>query len=393
MNAIILKKGKGKAAKHRHPWIFSGAIQEVIGSPENGETVEVLDSKKEFLGLAAFSPNSQIRARFWSYRKEQINKDFFAHRINSAIQKRENFRNVTTDTAWRLVHGESDLIPGLIVDQYNDVLVIQILSSGIEFYREIIIEALKEITDIRNIYERSDVEVRKLEGLEERKGLISGVVPDELMIKEDNLKFVVQVGKGHKTGFYLDQRENRKILSKFCPGKSVLNVFSFTGGFSIYAARGHATSVTSIDSSHEAIDVAQKNLTINGYAQNNCEWIMADAFKTLRKMRDNNQKFDIVILDPPKFASTQAQVERASRGYKDINLLGFKLLNPGGTLFTFSCSGGVSEALFQKIVSDAALDAGVTASIVQKLTQGPDHPIGLNFPEGSYLKGLVCKLD
>jgi len=393
MNAIILRPGKDKAAKHRHPWIFSGAIQEVVGSPMNGETVEVLDSKKEFLGMAAYSPFSQIRARIWTFKKEPINFDFFKKRFQIAVQKRTDFQKHSQDTAWRIVHGESDMIPGLIVDQYNDVLVIQILSSGIEFHRDIIIPALQEATGIRNIYERSDVDVRRLEGLEERSGLVSGVVPEEIKILESDLNFIVKVETGQKTGFYLDQRENRKIAAKFFAGKDVLNVFSFTGGFSVYAVHHKAKTVVSIDSSNVATEIAKKNLVINGLGGANCEWLVEDAFKYLRKLRDQDRKFDVVILDPPKFAATQAQVERASRGYKDINLLGFKLLNSGGTLITFSCSGGITEALFQKIVADAALDAGVTASVVQKLNQGPDHPVGLNFPEGAYLKGLICKID
>ncbi|MHB8136108.1 MAG: class I SAM-dependent rRNA methyltransferase [Anaerolineaceae bacterium] len=393
MNAIILRSGRDKAAKHRHPWIFSGAIQEVIGNPTNGETIEVVDSKKEFLGMAAYSPFSQIRARFWTFKKEPINIDFFKKRFLFAIQKRKDFQKYSTDTAWRMIHGESDMIPGLIVDRYNDILVLQILSSGVEFHRDIIISALRDVTGIDNIYERSDVDVRRLEGLEERNTLVSGVVPEEINIIEGDLKFIVKVTTGQKTGFYLDQRENRKISSKYFMDKDVLNVFSFTGGFSVYAVHHKAKSVISIDSSKSATEIAKKNLEINGLDGANCEWLVDDAFKALRTMRDQDRKFDVVVLDPPKFAATQAQVERASRGYKDINLLGFKLLNPGGTLITFSCSGGISESLFQKIVADAALDAGVTSSIVEKLNQGPDHPIGLNFPEGAYLKGLICKID
>ena len=393
MNAIILRSGRDKAAKHRHPWIFSGAIQDVVGNPTNGETIEVVNSKKEFLGMAAYSPFSQIRARFWTFKKEPINIEFFKRRFLFAIQKRMDFKKYSQDTAWRIVHGESDMIPGLIVDQYNDILVLQILSSGIEFHRDIIISALKDITGIDNIYERSDVDVRRLEGLEERTTLVSGVVPEEINILEGDLKFIVNVTTGQKTGFYLDQRENRKIAAKFFEGKDVLNVFSFTGGFSVYAVHHKAKSVVSIDSSNVATEIAKKNLVINGLDGTNCAWMVEDAFKSLRKMRDQDRKFDVVVLDPPKFAATQAQIERASRGYKDINLLGFKLLNPGGTLITFSCSGGITEALFQKIVADAALDAGVTASVIQKLNQGPDHPIGLNFPEGAYLKGLICKID
>lgn len=393
MNKVYLRKGKEKAILQHHPWIFSGAIENVTGTPNNGETIEVISSSDEFLGVAAYSPNSQIRARMWSFDREEINLEFFIKRIKLSLSRREIYQRKSDDNAWRLVHGESDLLPGLIVDQFKNVLVVQILSSGAEFHRNLILQALISETGIKNVYERSDAEVRKMEGLELRVGVLSGEVPDEIIINENNHQFIVELKSGQKTGFYLDQRFNRKSASLFCQDKDVLNAFAFSGGFSVYALSEGARSVCSLDSSTEAITLAKRNFELNGYKVDKNEWITADAFTALRKMRDQNRSFDVVILDPPKFAPTASQVDRAARGYKDINLLAFKLLRPGGILFTFSCSGGVSPALFQKIVADAALDARTHATILERLSQGPDHPVGLDFPEGAYLKGLICKRD
>jgi 23S rRNA (cytosine1962-C5)-methyltransferase len=390
MNKIFLKPGKEKAVVRHHPWIFSGAIDTVMGDPDNGSSVQVFDSKKNFLGTGAFSPYSQIRVRMWSFDNEEIDQTFFENRIDVSIKRRLYLMKKYDDSAWRLIHAESDQIPGLIVDQYNDVLVIQILSSGSEYHRNTIVDALKKITGLNNIYERSDLDVRKIEGLKERTGPISGKIPHEILIKEGGHQFIVDLENSQKTGFYLDQRINRRIVSDYCMDKAVLNVFSFTGGFSIYAAGRNAKNVVSLDSSNDALELAKRNHTLNGFTDNGHEWIEGDAFQLLRKMRDQNKKFDVVILDPPKFAPTAAHVDKAARAYKDINLLGFKLLNPAGILVTFSCSGGLNEGLFQKIVSDAALDAGAYATILEKLNQGPDHPVSLNFPEGAYLKGLIC---
>lgn len=392
MKKVFLKPGKTKALSNQHPWVFSGAVGRVDDDPENGEVVEICTDKGEFLGVGAYNPFSQIRIRVWSFKKEKINREFLENRLQQAIERRKLQFKFSNDTAFRLIHGESDLIPGLVVDQYGQVLVVQLLTSGVEIFKEEIFDILEKITEINNIYERSDVDVRKLEGLPERSGLVRGVVPQEFVIREDQYQFLVEVGSGQKTGFYLDQRENRKISGAYCKEKSVLNCFSFTGGFSIYALGNGASMVTSVDSSQSALEIAQKNVQLNGLDVHKTEWIQGDAFQVLRKMRDQNRKFDVVILDPPKFAATTAQVKRAARGYKDINLLGFKLLNPGGVLITFSCSGGISEALFQKIVADAALDAGVQASIERRLSQGVDHPVNLAFPEGAYLKGLVCRV-
>ncbi len=289
----------------------------------------------------------------------------------------------------RLIHGESDGLPGLIVDQYGDVLVMQIGSAGAERWRDICADILQELCEPICIYERSDSDSRALEGLPERNGILRGALPHEIFIAENGLTFAIDVAHGQKTGFYLDQRDNRALTDTLARNKEVLNCFCYTGGFSLYALRSGAKSVLSIDASEEALQLAQRNLALNGLDASRAEWQCADVFAALRKLRDQNKKFDLIILDPPKFAPTAAFAEKAARGYKDINLLGLKLLRPGGLLFTYSCSGGISDDLFQKIVAGAALDAGVTAHIVRKLHAAADHPVLLSFPEGAYLKGLV----
>jgi 23S rRNA (cytosine1962-C5)-methyltransferase len=292
--------------------------------------------------------------------------------------------------AYRLIHAESDSLPGLIVDRYCEVLVVQSLSAGSEFWRATIFDILLERTGAASIYERSDSDVRELEGMPIRNGLLRGMTSDCVTINENGLRFQVNIATGHKTGFYLDQRHNRKRVGELARERDVLNCFCYTGGFSIHAARAGAKSVLSVDSSADALSLAQKNAAVNDLGSNRLEWLEADVFQALRKFRDSRRSFDMIILDPPKFAATVSQAEKAARGYKDINLLAFKLLRPGGILVTFSCSGGVDAALFQKIVAGAALDAGVDASIVEHLAQDGDHPISLQFPEGAYLKGLVC---
>jgi 23S rRNA (cytosine1962-C5)-methyltransferase len=395
LKAIHLKTGREKSILRHHPWIFSGAIERVTGDPTAGETVDVIDAHGGRLAKAAYSPASSIRARIWTFDPaEEISADFFSRKIHSALSLRNDLLVFDQlNTVGRLIHAESDGIPGLIVDRYDNQLVIQILSAGIERWRTEIVDALKEKTEIENIYERSDVEVRKLEGLEERTGVLSGQMPpNEIEVVENGARFLVDVVHGQKTGFYIDQRINRKAIQDYSDGMEVLNCFAYTGAFSVYALSANAVHITSIDSSEEANKLAIKNIALNKLSPERTTILFSDVFIELRTMRDKGLSFDMIILDPPKFAPTAAQVRSAARGYKDINLLAFKLLRPGGTLATFSCSGGVSQDLFQKIVADAALDAGVDAKIIKHLTQGPDHPIALNFPEGSYLKGLVCRI-
>ena len=378
----------------RHPWIFSGAVDRVEGQPESGESVLVRDASGLALGWAAFSPASSIRARMWNLdTDEPVGGDFFERRIRQAIERRQVVVAPGETDALRLVHAESDGLPGLVVDRYADVLVVQILTAGAEFWREVITDALVKLTGVQTIVERSDVDVRQLEGLAPRSGVLRGQTPGKIEIRENGLRFQVDVLKGQKTGFYLDQRRNRQRVSELAAGREVLNCFCYTGGFSVYALAHGAKRVVSVDSSGEALAMGRRHVELNGLPIEQTEWIEGDVFKVLRTMRDEGRSFDMVILDPPKFAPTAAQAERAARGYKDINLLGCKLLRPGGILATFSCSGGISAELFQKIVAGAALDAGVEARIVQTLTQGADHPVALNFPEGAYLKGLLVQVQ
>lgn len=395
MSQIILKTGREKSVLQRRPWIFSGAVDRVEGNPTSGETVAVVGADGQPLGWAAYSPESQIRARMWTADPAQtVDAAFLRSRLAAALEMRARIVPAGETDALRLVHAESDGIPGLVVDRYGDTLVMQCLSAGIEIWREAIADLLLEMTGAARLYERSDVDVRRLEGLAERTGWVRGepLSNDRVQICENGVKFWVDVAHGHKTGFYLDQRRNRARVGALASGREVLNCFAYTGGFAVYALAGGAARVTSVDTSADALALGRENVALNDLPEERAEWVEADVFHLLRKYRDQARSFDLIVLDPPKFAPTAAQVEQAARGYKDINLLAFKLLRPGGILATFSCSGGVTPDLFQKIVSGAALDAGVDAQILEKMEQGPDHPVALNFPEGHYLKGLICRV-
>jgi 23S rRNA (cytosine1962-C5)-methyltransferase len=389
---IHLKKGREKSLKRRHPWIFSGAVERVSGKPAAGETVEVRDASGKPLALAAYSPSSQIRARVWTFDlAEAIDEAFFRKRLQRSISMRGQLPAARHSNAMRLVHGESDGLAGLVVDRYADVLVAQFLSAGAERWREGILDALKEISGCEAIFERSDAEVRKLEGLPQRVGFARGNrAASRCPIIEYGLNFRVDVEQGQKTGFFLDQRENRQRLRALASGREVLDGFSYTGGFAIAALAGGAARVTALESSAAALEVAKENLAANPLDASKLEFVQADVFAHLRTLRDRGARFDMVILDPPKFAPTAAQARNAARAYKDINLLAFKLLAPGGLLATFSCSGGVPADLFQSIVAGAALDAGVEAQIIERFGAAADHPVALEFPEGDYLKGLLA---
>ena len=394
MPSVILRKSADKFIKRKHPWIFSGAIEKVEGNPVNGKTVQIFTSDKKLMGLGGFSPSSQIRVRVWSFNpEEKIDVDFIIKKIDQAKSLREKILNTAKTNAYRIINSESDGLPGLIVDRYGEYLVCQFLSSGVEFLKVTITDVLNDIFKPKGIYERSDVDVREKEGLKPTKGLLRGKEPEELVeILENGFKFLVDIKEGHKTSFYLDQRDNRKLISEFAIEKMVLNCFSYTGGFSVYALASGSKSVTQIETSASALDLSIKNIELNKLDTNHVENINGDVFEVLRKFRDERKTFDVIILDPPKFAEFVSQIQKASRGYKDINLLAIKLLNPGGILFTFSCSGHISGELFQKIVSDAALDSGRDVKFMKQLTQSTDHPVSTNFPEGLYLKGLVCSV-
>jgi len=391
--ALVLAPGREKSSRLRHPWIFSGAVERVEGTPASGDTVTVVAADGTFLARAAFSPASQIRARVWSFDPQAtIDAAFFTRTVAHAAAARGPLLDAG-HTACRILHGESDGLPGVIADRYGDVVVLQCLSAGAARWREEIAAGLVGATGARCVYERSDADVRTLEGLAASTGPVVGSLPDGgVAIVEDGIAYTVDVAHGQKTGFYLDQRDNRRTVRAHAAGRRVLNAFCYTGGFSLAALAGGAASVTSIDSSADALQMARANLARNASLDAaRAQWTEADVFAELRSLRDAGATFDMIVMDPPKFAPTAAHAERAARAYKDINLLAFKLLTAGGLLATFSCSGGISADLFQKIVAGAALDANAEAQIVARLTASADHPVALNFPEGDYLKGLLLR--
>ncbi len=390
--AIHLVKGRDKALIRRHPWIFSRGIEKVDGKPELGETVEVFDNKGKWLARGAFSPQSQIRVRVWTFdKKEQINSDFFVKRLQQAQTLRDTLAVRDGLTGYRLIAAESDGLPGITIDRYQNFLVCQLLSAGAEAQRDNLVEALKVCYPECSIYERSDVSVRKKEGLKQRTGVLHGEEPPESVIIEENgVKISVDIIKGHKTGFYLDQRDSRERSVKYVKDKKVLNCFSYTGGFGLYALKGGAKKVINADVSQLALDTAKANVEINGFDAERAEFLNADVFKLLREYRENGTTFDVIIMDPPKFAESKSQLNGACRGYKDINMLAMQILNPGGTLLTYSCSGLMDQPLFQKIIADAALDANRTVQFIERFEQAADHPIDTAYPEGFYLKGFAC---
>jgi 23S rRNA (cytosine1962-C5)-methyltransferase len=393
MGTVILKKNREASLLRRHPWVFSGAVKNIRDVSQNGETVEILDDRGNRLAWGSYSATSQIAVRILSFDVEdKIDSDFIRQRLSRSIQRRTRLKNDSC-SACRLVYAESDGLPGVIVDQYNDIVVCQFLSAGAEFWKNEIVRHLCELCSPQGIYERSDADVRLKENLTPTQGVLWGnVSPDLIVIRENNLSFAVDIHKGHKTGFYLDQAENRAILAHYSGNMDVLNCFAYSGGFGLYALQGGASSLVNIDSSAEILELAAYNITLNHFDKRTVENMTADVFQVLRSLRDSRRMFDIIILDPPKFAESAHQVTKASRGYKDINLLAFKLLRPGGLLFTFSCSGHMGNDLFQKIIADAALDAGREAYIERYLNQSADHPVTLNFPESRYLKGLACRV-
>lgn len=391
MHSVILKKGRERSLLRRHPWVFSGAIERVEGAPQPGRTVEVISHEGQFLARGAYSPASQIRVRSWTFdEQEAIDAGFFQRRIGHAVARRESLRIPQQSNAYRLIAAESDGLPGLVVDRYGDFIVCQFLSVGAEQWKTEIINQLQALPGVAGIYERSDVAVRKKEGLPLSQGLLWGAEPPALLeITEQDLKFLVDIKQGHKTGFYLDQRINRQLVSAFSAGKEVLNCFAYTGGFGLAALQGGASRVTNAEDVAGLIELTDRNRELNGFDPQCCTNLKADVFRLLRQYQEEERTFDLIILDPPKFAESQAHLARASRGYKDINRLAFKLLRPNGLLFTFSCSGLMKPELFQKIVADAALDAERDGQILQWLGQAPDHPVMLQIPETQYLKGLL----
>ncbi|HEX8978555.1 MAG TPA: class I SAM-dependent rRNA methyltransferase [Parasulfuritortus sp.] len=396
MPQIILHPDKERSVFRRHPWLFAGSVAHLKGRANPGDTVEVLADDGRPLGRAAWSPKSQIRARMWTFDPDEtIDDAFFKRRVALAVARREALPELRGQDGLRLIHAESDGLPGIIADRYGDTVVIQLTSTGAEKWRKAIVNALVKVTGCARVYERSDSDVRGMEGLEPVTGWVHGAAPAEpVSIMENGVRLGIDVEGGHKTGFYLDQRDNRKLLGELSDGKTVLNCFCYTGGFSLQALAGGAAHVLSIDSSGPALDRARANLALNpDLPADRAEWLEADVFDALRAFRKEGRSFDLIVLDPPKFAPSAAHAERAARAYKDINLQGFKLLNPGGLMMTYSCSGGIGLELFQKIVAGASLDAGRDARIVRRLAGAADHPIGLAYPEGEYLKGLLVQAD
>jgi 23S rRNA (cytosine1962-C5)-methyltransferase len=399
MATLTLHPGKEKSVLRRHPWLFSGAVAQLDGRARPGDTVDVVSHQGRPLARAAWSPASQIRARVWSFdAAENIDHAFFKRRVAAAVVRRAALPELAGQQGLRLIHAESDGLPGVIADRYGDTVVVQLTTAGADKWRGAIADALLKVTGCARIYERSDVEVRGLEGLKAVTGWLHGEPSGaELVIEENGVNMAVDFVGGHKTGFYLDQRENRRRVAELARGRRVLNCFCYSAGFSLQALAGGAREVVSVDSSGPALATARRNLALNPRLDaSRAIWREADVFAELRALRAAGERYELVILDPPKFANTAAHAERAARAYKDINLHAMQLLAPGGLLMTYSCSGGVSAELFQKIVAGAALDAGASsgmaARIVQRLQGAADHPVDLAFPEGEYLKGLLLQV-
>lgn len=393
--AIYLVKGRDKSLKRKHPWIFSRGIERVEGKPQLGQTVDVYAQNGKWLAKAAYSPNSQIRARVWSFEQQPIDHAFFVKRIQDAQLLRQDIIERDGLTGYRLIAAESDGLPGITIDKYQNYLVCQLLSAGAEYQKSVLVSALTEVFPDCHIYERSDVAVRKKEGLEETTGVLHGELPPpSVVIEENGVKISVDIVNGHKTGFYLDQRDSRQQATKYVKDKEVLNCFSYTGGFGLYALKGGAKRVINADVSQLALDTAKYNAELNEFdiSKKRAVFLNADVFKLLREYRDQGTQFDVVIMDPPKFVSSKNNLTSGANGYKDINMLAMQILKPGGTLLTYSCSGLMSGELFQKVIADAAIDSGRQVKFVERFEQAADHPTDSAYPEGFYLKGFACKV-
>jgi len=390
---VILHPAREKSLLRQHPWVFNSAIAEVQGKVRPGDTLDVYSHDNQWLCRGAWSPQSQIQIRAWTFdQNEIIDNGFFQRRLQQAFAGRQHIIQRYGLTGYRLVAAESDGLPGITIDHYDNVLVCQLLSAGAEKQRDKIVWALKKLFPDASIYERSDVAVRKKEGLELITQTLEGEIPEEVIIEENGVKILVNVKQGHKTGFYLDQRDNRAIAASYSEGKEVLNCFCYTGTFGSYALKAGAKKVTNLDVSDLALETAKRNVEINHLPLDKCEFINKDVFQALREYKQEGTQFEQIILDPPKFVDSKATLNKACRGYKDINMLAMQIIKSGGILCTFSCSGLMPTDLFQKVVADAALDAGRRVQFIERLSQAADHPIGSNYPEGYYLKGLVCRV-
>jgi 23S rRNA (cytosine1962-C5)-methyltransferase len=391
---VRLHKDRDRSLRRRHPWVYSGAVERVEGEPGSGGVIRLVDHQGQFLGWAYFNARSQILARVLDWEESaSINDSWWRSRVIESIDRRRDLPALRECNVCRLVHSEADGVPGLIVDRYGEWLVVQALTAGVERVKGVIVEALVEASKPLGVFERSDAEARKLEGLGAAVGRLAGEEPpDRVEVAEGDHRFLVDIRNGQKTGFYIDQRDNRRFIAEYVGGKKVLDLFSYTGGFSVYALRGGASHVTLVESSVPALRLAEANLLSNRADPSRFELVQGNAFETARSLGEAGQYFDVVIVDPPKLAQSRAQVDKAERAYKDVNLSGMKLVGPGGILATFSCSGAIGTEHFSRIVSWASVDAGRGVQILQRLSQGADHPTTPAFPESEYLKGLICRV-
>jgi 23S rRNA (cytosine1962-C5)-methyltransferase len=388
MERVYLKQGRDRPVRNGHPWIFSGAIEVIEGNPRAAGIADVFDSEKHWIARGLFSPGSQIRVRVLTWQKEEIDRAFFSRRLSQALSIREKLCEVTN--AYRIVNGEGDFLPGLIVDRYNEFLVCQFFTAGMDFLKPLVIDSLSSLLTVKGVFEKSEGRVRDEEGIEPSVGVLAGEPPPEtITIEENGFKFLVDVRRGQKTGFFLDQRDNRVFLSTIAREKKILNCFAYSGAFSVYALGGGAKEVVSLDSSRPALELAERNLALNGFEIGGSELLKGDAFTYLKEY---DAAFEIIVLDPPSLARKRGDVEAATGGYKFLNLHALRHVRPGGFLLTFSCSQHLSIELFQKVVFGAAVDAGRKVAVLKRLGQPIDHPVSLHHPEGEYLKGLVLRV-
>ncbi|MGB7529007.1 class I SAM-dependent rRNA methyltransferase [Sphingobacterium cellulitidis] len=393
MNKIILNKGKDKAAWQLHPWVFSGAISAALGKPQNGDIVSVFNIEDEFIAYGIYNGNSRVAVRLleWDPRNE-INEQWWRNRVTKAVNNRKSLLNEQNNTV-RLIFAEADFLPGLIADKYADFISVQVHSAGIERVKDIIVDQLVHLLQPQGIYERSDLKSREYEGLPDTNGKLFGIMPPEFVdVIENGIHYQVNIAEGQKSGFYCDQRENRAITAKYAKGKSVLDCFCYSGGFTLNAFHEGASSVTSVDSSALAIDTLKNNVKNNGFDSSKHIAVQSDVNKYLRELGEKGEKFDLIVLDPPKYAPSRATLEKASRAYKDLNRRGLMLLNSGGLLATFSCSGAMDIETFKQVIAWAALDAGKEIQFIYQYCQPEDHPVRASFPEGEYLKGLLVRV-
>ncbi|MEO8794721.1 MAG: class I SAM-dependent rRNA methyltransferase [Daejeonella sp.] len=395
MHSVRLKKGKEKAVKHLHPWVFSGAIENIKGKPENGELVKVLDSKNEFLAYGFFNDQSRVAVRLLEWNENsEINEFWWRDRIGRAVKARQELAENKDSNTYRLIFSEADFLPGLIVDKFADFLSVQILTSGIENIKEIVLDELQKLLNPKGIFDRSDASSRAHEGLSDSSGgILTGQQPPEFVdVLENGIRYQVNIADGQKSGFYCDQRDNRKLVAAHSKGKKVLDCFSYSGGFSLNALANDAAEVSSVDSSALALETLKRNIELNGFQNTKHRVFQSDVNKQLREFRESGEKFDLIILDPPKYAPSRSSLTKASRAYKDLNRTAMHLLEKGGLLATFSCSGAVDLNLFKQIIAWAALDAHKEVQFIHQFSQPEDHPVRSSFPEGEYLKGLLCRV-